>query len=326
MVPFVRRAEERDRTAVEAIAGEALAALRDSPSVAQWGAEMRRGFIERWLPTGVIRERHRFVVAEVDGELVGGGSVQHGDRHPHAFMRICVRPHLRGHGFGAVLFESLIEDDAGPFVVREMLSDPATVAFYTNRGFVTGERTLEGMIDPRDERIAAWCGSVLSRPSQVVVGEGGGRASEEELAEATDRLYRWTHAWSPPRDLQATTAVRTYLGPALPNGVLAAWIDGELIGVSLLTESPFDDARGVAHLASCGVAEPHVPAGADATRRLLAASLRKGAREGWITEVEANDGNRFLWDALKDLPGTKLFSDMTLLVSRPGLLDPAPVT
>lgn len=322
----VRIVEEADRPVVEAIARESLTTLMASPSVAQWGARMRQAFIEGWLPTRVTSDRHRFLVAELDGEVVGGGSVQHGDRHPHAFMRICVRPNLRSSGFGAAILESLTAEDAGPFVVREMLSDPATISFYENRGFVTGERTLEGLIDPVVDPVRAWCDSELDRSSDVVIEEVGGRASEEEIAEAADRLYGWTHAWSPPRLLSAVDAVRSYLGHARRGGVLGAWMEGDLVGVSLLTDSPFTSDRGVARVAFCGVVQQDVRAASDVTRRLLACTLQQASRQGWVVQVEANDGNEFLWDALKDLPETELFSDLALLVSRPGVLDAAPVT
>ena len=102
---------------------------------------------------------------------------------------------------------------------------------------------------------------------------------------------------------------------------MTARVGGQLIGVSLLMDSPFEARPDIAHLAFCGVVQPDLPAAADATSRLLASSLRIAAAEGWAVEIEANDGNRFLWDSLKALPGIELFSDMVLLVSRPARLE-----
>jgi len=187
MAVVVRAPREADRPAIEAIARAALSALSDSPSVAQWGADMRRGFIEGWLPAGLTQKGHRLVVAEVDGEVVGGGSVQHGERHPHAFMRISVHPTMRDRGVGAAMFEALAGDDVGPFVVREMRSDPATISFFTNRGFVTGERTVEGLIDPQRNQTVAWCDSVLALSPEVTIEAPGAKVSREEIAEAADK-------------------------------------------------------------------------------------------------------------------------------------------
>lgn len=311
---ITRPAREADRAVVEGIAVDALETLHDSPSVSQWGSGMRRGFIEHWFPAMGSTDIRAMVVAELDGVVVGAGSSRGSRRHPHAFLRLAVRHELRTRGIGSALLEAIMDEDAGPFTVREMLSDPATIAFYEERGFVTGERTMEGRIDPSQEPIASWIDDVLDRRTRVDYR----RKANLDAAAALDELYLWTHPWSPPRPLDVDEAVDKYLRSARNDGVFTANRGGAVAGAALVTDSPFGAPRNVAHLALCGVVDPDVRQADEITSRLLAEVLAAARQRGWTVELEANDPNTYLWEAASQLPGVSLFSDMTLLVSSYG--------
>lgn len=86
-----------------------------------------------------------FVAAEVDGEIVGGGSiVAHGPSY--GFMGFfIVRPGLRGRGLGRELWftrRSLLLDRLEPGAAVEMDGVFAMEAFYVAGGFVTQHRDL----------------------------------------------------------------------------------------------------------------------------------------------------------------------------------------
>ncbi len=86
-----------------------------------------------------------FVAAEVDGEVVGGGSIVTYGR-TYGFMGFfIVRPELRGRGLGRELWftrRSLLLDRLGPGAAVEMDGVFAMERFYADGGFVLQHRDL----------------------------------------------------------------------------------------------------------------------------------------------------------------------------------------
>jgi hypothetical protein len=231
-----------------------------------------------------------------------------------------VLPAWRRRGVGSALFAALTARAPGPYFVREFLSDPDTVAFYRQRGFVTGEIATEGTIRPKQPETANWVTAALQvkidgvRVIPLAISGLG----ELAAARAIDDLYLWIHPHSPPQQLDDEPAVDFYLGDAREGAVYVAVRDSAIVGAGVLSRSPFVDDDGLAHLAFCGVGDPGEP-DAQAITRLLVAHLLALAREReWAVEVEANSPHRALVQVVETIPGARLFRDLTILVSRHG--------
>ena len=251
---------------------------------------------------------------------MGVGSVRARSRHPHDFMRIDVLPRWRHRGVGSGIYEALLDRAPGPFSVREMLSDHPTVDFYTNRGFVTGEVATEGRIDPADPEAAIWLNGRLEADTRgfVITPTRDAGMTDFEIARAVDEMYVWCHPHSPPAPLSDDAATRVYLSTWRRQSGAVATIDGETVGVGLLTRSPFSDDPGVAHLVWCGVRQPIQPLAQEITEALLAQCLDVARRMRWVVDVEVNHPHEDLASAVERVPGARLFRDLTLLVSSYG--------
>ncbi len=292
----------------------ALHALDTSPSVRRWGPGVRRGFVDHHAS---LVADGRVVVAELDGDILGVGSVRPDIRHAHDFMRIEVIPGWRGRGVGSSIYENLIGREPGPFSVREMLTDHYSVDFYTNRGFVTGEVATEGRIDPARPETSMWLNVELERPRLgfEIVSVPGSGIDERALAMAMDDLYRWCHRYSPPVAISADRAVETYLGSWRRESGAVARIGGRIVGTAILNASPLRDDPRLAHLVWCGVRHPSEPRGAEVTRQLLAHCLGVARDMRWEVDVEVNHPHESLVAAVERVPGAALFQDLTILVS-----------
>ena len=91
----IRPAIEADRAAIEQVAAAGLAAISWAPTVAQWGPEMRRGFVEGFFAEAQTGVQAATLVAELDGDVMGVASVVRGRRHPHSFLELAVIPDFR---------------------------------------------------------------------------------------------------------------------------------------------------------------------------------------------------------------------------------------
>jgi hypothetical protein len=106
-----------------------------------------------------------FIAAELDGELIGGGSiVDHGGSY--GFMGFfIIRPDKRGHGLGGELWfrrRDLLLERLGPGATIEMDGVFTMEHFYAAGGFVLQHRDLrfEGVGRARDTDLAGSSGAV----------------------------------------------------------------------------------------------------------------------------------------------------------------------
>ncbi len=309
----VRDATEDDRDAIERLAVAALDALSQSPSVAQWGGEMRRGFVTGWHPadpSGVD-----IVIAEMAGTVVGAASLQKGRRVEMSFLRLAVDPAFRRRGIGAALYGTLAPRFTQRVMVREMLSDHASVEFFEDRGFAVGETATEGTLHPGDARTAQWLADAKRTAGFTV--QRAGDADAPAVAGAISDLYDWIHPWSPPRSLRDDEKLAVYLGAARGDAVFVAHRGGELVGAAALSESEFAPSPDLVSLLWCGVRDPEIAAAAAITRSLAAHCLEFALARSWTVEVKYNSPHTYLRDVIDAVPGVRLFTDLVILVREP---------
>ncbi len=307
----LREAGGNDRSEIERLARAALDALADSPSVQQWGPDMVEGYVASWLPAP---QRGTPLLAVRDSTIVGMASVTQSRRHPaHKFLRITVDPAHRGRGMGTALYDAVV--GTGSFMVREFQSDPATIAFYADRGFVDGERATEGRIDPAHPATLRWVDRTMGTAGDVtVLPAEASPAGEREVAGVIDEVYRRTLSWSPPAPLREDQLEDTYLAEALPGTRFCAHDGSYLVGAGLLTRSPFGADQHVAHLVWVGVADPNRDDAAAVTADLAAHCLAAARKQGRHVQVEVNTTHPELYHVINSIPGADLFEDLTIMI------------
>ena len=112
------------------------------------------GEFERDLDKLEPHLQYHLLVAEADGDLVGGASFYRnaGAYHPHKFqLELFVRPAFQSRGVGKALYGAVLEDLRAlepislSAQVRE--SDPKAVRFAASRGFQETKRDFESILE-----------------------------------------------------------------------------------------------------------------------------------------------------------------------------------
>ncbi len=115
---------------------------------------LSQGEFERDLDRLEPHLQPRLLVAEADGDLVGGASFYRnaGAYHPHKFqLQVFVRPAFQSRGVGKALYDAVLEELAAlePISlsahVRE--SEPRAVRFAASRGFLETKRDFESILE-----------------------------------------------------------------------------------------------------------------------------------------------------------------------------------
>jgi GNAT superfamily N-acetyltransferase len=229
----------------------------------------------------------RTLVAEVDGEIVGVGTVLHGMRHPlHTWLSIEVAPDFRRRGIGTVLHNKLRELAECPLIARGRLDDPAAVAFLRHHDFRLLNRSWDGTFEP---------GAVVGRLSEP---QAEAQPSLDEAAEFFEQLYQQVHHWSPPTPWCIDQARRFFCGEALVRESLIGVRDkGSLVAAAALTRSTGPDAANQLYLVWAGSLEDRE----EPARTVLSGCVRFALEAAKRIRFEVDESNVALWAALNEL-------------------------
>ena len=129
----------------------------------------------------------RTLIAEVDGDVVGVGTIAHGQRHPRrSLLAIEVAPAKRRRGIGTMLLGELRGFTERPLCARGRFVDEAAIGFLRRHDFGLLDRSWGGRFEPASvaARLPA---PTLGRPPTL-----------DEAATFFERWYSDVHPFDPP--------------------------------------------------------------------------------------------------------------------------------
>ena len=221
------------------------------------------------------------LVAEVDGEVVGAGTIYHGAFHPlRTQVSIDVAPAHRRRRIGTALLEELRSLADRPLRSRGLFDVEGGVPFLRRHGFDLLMRHWEGRFDPAE---------VLTKlPTRPVETPG-----IDEAAEFFARWYERVHSWDPPAPIALETARSMFCGDAsLPESLVGIRRDGRLIAAAnLMAPYQGDDA----YLVWFGATDDEAAIG------VVAACARHAHAHGMTIWFELDGSNTEAWSALDGL-------------------------
>lgn len=206
--------------------------------------------------------RHQFLIAEVDGVLVGSGVVGKSDLAGSGAVAARVLPDRRRQGAGTAILRVLAENAAemGFAVVRSNVVDPGSVRFAERYGFREVDRQVEQVRTIGEEPAPRVPHGVVIVP--VSERPGLWRATYQTVgAQAFQDM-----ATSSPLDITLQQWERDWI--TNPDAMFVAMADGEVIGCAGLL--PDSDDPGRAEHALTAVRR-------DWRRRGVAAALKRTA-------------------------------------------------
>ena len=299
----IRPWEERDR---EAVAALVAASTGDDP-IARTHAAVHG-------PTCAAPGHvSRTLVACVGDLVVSAGTVWESWFHPARWrISLQVEPRHRRQGIGSAMLDALAaeaarHDDRG---LQVGLSAAATESqeFLVNRGFRDLMRTRLGRLDPTHIPDSSWLRITDSARwrsgSQIPIRSFATFESRDDhsagIADLHARIYRQTHAWSPPAPPDPEQALSAFLGDDLiPEALFIAFDGDRPIGVSSLRhgESAMEfDLGWTGVLTEFG---PHIP---DLTLALLGHCLSFAREAERSISIEVDAADDILWDLIDTLP------------------------
>ena len=259
----------------EAADAEAVTALLEQ--VWQHDPKMLHVYsLHRAWPAGTSI-RHT-LVAEVDGEVVGVGSLVESDLHPRMlWAAINVAPAHQRCGVGTALYEALeILGDGRPWMVRLTLRDKAGTSFLNKRGYYNPRdrvRSIMGVLDPTKDAVKRWLEGLprdVPGYSLLPLDDPANPATLEDVARVQAKVYRQYHAWNPPVEEPLSAALSHYCGPSVLAGSHLCVLEGErLIGAANLFSHRLGAESEEAYLAHVGVAGVDHPRSKDLTAALI---------------------------------------------------------
>jgi len=301
-------------------------------------AAVRRLLDQSWPNDPVMRELHdlhgpthisgwqQTLIAEADGQVVGAGTVRHGERHPVRYWLILnVTPAWRRRGIGSRLFTALAaltRHDPRPFRVQARPSDTPTMQFLQQRGFRPLIRTWEGTIDPRDgevqRRLAGLARGVehfrLERPRGEALD-----ASRVDLARFYAAWYRAIHTWDTPAPWSDEQAVEHFCGEDLiAESVVCAYRDVHLVGAGSLIAPPLNSHPDELYLVQVGTLGVEGDDAHALTAALIADLVACAARVEKIISFEVDNAYVELWRVIEALPLASGDQNFMVLANGPG--------
>jgi hypothetical protein len=148
----------------------------------------------------------RTLVAEVDGAVVGAGSLRRSPMHRDVCVLEIDTAEAAGglRQLGPPLYEGLLRLRPEPWSVhwRAMASRPERLEFAQAAGFEVLIHCPSPRVDPTSEEVRRWIAEYENAPDAVV--HSAESCSTDELLDAWAGSYSWVHAsWSPVTSFEA---------------------------------------------------------------------------------------------------------------------------
>jgi GNAT superfamily N-acetyltransferase len=255
----------------------------------------------------------RTVVDEVDGAVVGVGTVREYWLHP-ARWRIALHvaaPHRR-RGIGSALLACLLAmvpaGDARPIQAATRADDLAGRAFLRRHGFRLVMRTRLGLLDPAhvgQDRWAEMEGAtrrveVAGYRIEPVPDLASDPARRRALAALHAEVYRLAHRWNPPAPSSEEDAATLFLGEdLLPDALFIATAAGTSVAVASLRRGAHP---AEVELGWVGASGAHRSRADDLVAALAGACLDRALASGRAVRVEVDEADRPLWRLVDALP------------------------
>lgn len=227
------------------------------------------------------------LVAELDGEVVGAGTIYHGAFHPlRTQLSLDVAPAHRRRGIGTALLRELRELADRPLRTRGLFTIEGGVPFLRHHGFEELAQHFEGRFDP---------GDVLAKLPPPRLDD---TPSRDEAAEFFARWYEQAHHWDPPAPIPLDTARGMFCGDAaLPGSLVGVRREGRLFAAANLIRPPGYDPGDEVYLVWVGATGDD----AKAALQVVAACIRFAHDAGKQVRFELDGTNIPVWSALDRL-------------------------
>jgi GNAT superfamily N-acetyltransferase len=250
---------------------DAVEAIND----ASYGDDPRvRGFMRGSHGEPREHPRRRSVVAELDGTVVGAGTIFHGTDHPaHSRADVVVAPAVRRRGIGSALLDALRAQASRPLIARVHCDREGAIPFAQASGLELVNRSWEGTLDV----------DLLDLPARV-----DEPPSLEEAAAFFARWYDETHQWSPPAPKSHEEALALFCGETM--------VEGSLVGVrrggALVGAATVSRLEGHLRVVWCG---------GEGVDRLLGACVAFASGKGEPLQFEVDEANASFHAAVDEL-------------------------
>jgi GNAT superfamily N-acetyltransferase len=229
----------------------------------------------------------RTLVAEIDGELVGVGTILHGSFHPiHTWLDLVVSPDTRRRGIGTAVFDELRARAPTPLCARVRYDQPGAIRFFQRHQVGLINRSWEGRFDPAE------VAGRLPEPQPETP------PSLDEAAEFFERWYHETHQWDPPTRMSLDDARALFCGEnVIPGSFAGVRANGHLIAAGNLVRPFGYDPGDELYLVWVGTDGRKD----EAATIVVGACVRFALEAGKAVRFELDESNASVWTALDRL-------------------------
>ena len=226
----------------------------------------------------------RTLVAEADGDVVGVGTITHGQRHlRRSLLAIEVAPANRRRGIGTMLLEELRSFTQRPLCARGRFVDEAAIAFLRRHEFALLDRSWGGRFEP------------ASVVAQLPTPTLGLPPTLDEAAMFFERWYADVHPFDPPTPWPLERARAAFCGDVVVADSLVGVRERDrLIGAANLIRTPGYDPGDELYLIWIGTREGV----RQAATTLVAACVHFALKADRAIRLEVNEANAEVCAAL----------------------------
>jgi GNAT superfamily N-acetyltransferase len=227
--------------------------------------------------------RRQTLIAELDGEAVGVGTILESSRHPqHTWFGLEVPPAFRRRGIGTAILAELRRATERPFATRGLFAEQGAMGYLRHHRIGLINRCWEGRFDPA---------TVVEHLPDVHLDEP---PSLDEAAEFFERVYQATHWFSPPEPWPLERARDLFCGESLVRESLVGVRDDDrLVGAAGLIQPLGYDPGDELYLVWIGTI------GSDnAALSLVAACVRFAHQAKKMMRFEVDESNTSVREAL----------------------------
>lgn len=227
------------------------------------------------------------LVAELDGIVVGAGTISHLQRHPRRdWVAIDVAPPERRRGVGTALVDELRGFTERPLCARARFEDQAGIAFLRRHGFGLLDRSWGGRFDPA---------AVVERLPEPTIGQP---PTLDEAAAFFERWYCETHEFDAPTPWPLERAREFFCRDLVAGSLVGVrGDDGGLIAAGSLIRTPGYDSGDELYLVWAGTLRTERRAGTS----IVAACAPFARKAGKAIRFEVNEANEGIRTALEQL-------------------------